>query len=289
MALMSWRLVQIGVLLLCPVWANADSRDMVKIGGNIVVDEGMTIRDAVAVGGNVEVRGEVDGDAVSIGGSILLASSAIVRGDAVCVGGTIELEDGAQIDGSIVETGVEVDIPALIGDHGWGWGHDWDWGRILWIVRLFTLLGLLALALLVVAVIPQPFAAVSHVVATYTMTTVLWGVLGVVLIGPFAGLLVLSIFGITLIPLTLICVVCAFFVGYVAVAQVLGRRLLVAARRPDQPIILEVLVGLLVVTAIGYIPVLGWLFTSAASLIGFGGFLLAVSMAFKIRTWPHRA
>lgn len=68
--------------------------------------------------------------------------------------------------------------------------------------------------------------------------------------------LVLSIFGITLIPLTLIGGGGAFFVGYVAVAQVLGRRLLVAARRPDQPIILEVLVGLLVVTAIGYIP--GW-------------------------------
>ena len=61
-----------------------------------------------------------------------------------------------------------------------------------------------------------------------------------------------------------------------------------AARRPDQPIILEVLVGLLVVMAIGYIPVLGWLFTSAVSLIGFGGVLFALSVAFKIRTWPHK-
>jgi uncharacterized membrane protein len=49
-----------------------------------------------------------------------------------------------------------------------------------------------------------------------------------------------------------------------------------------------VLVGLLVVIAIGYIPVLGWLFTSAVSLIGFGGVLFALSVAFKIRTWPHK-
>jgi uncharacterized membrane protein len=49
-----------------------------------------------------------------------------------------------------------------------------------------------------------------------------------------------------------------------------------------------VLVGLLVVIAIGYIPVLGWLLTSAVSLIGFGGVLFALSVAFKIRTWPHK-
>ena len=278
-----WRLLLVGNVLMSPVLADSNSRDIVKIGGDIVVEEEMTIRNAVAVGGDVEVKGQVAGTAVSIGGSVVLAPTAVVRGDAVSIGGSVEEERGAQIEGTIVETGVEIDIPGFVSPDEWEWGRERNWARFLWGVRIATLLGFLVLALVLVAVVPTPFAAVGDAVTANLVSTILWGLLGFVLIGPVTGLLLLSVVGIALIPLELIALACAFLVGYIALAQVVGHRLLLAVRRPDQPVILQVFLGLLAVSIIGWIPILGWLFTSIVLLIGFGGVLATVYSALKTR------
>ena len=45
-------------IVLIPL-ANATARDKVRIGGNVVVEEGTEVKDAVAVGGSVTVNGKV--------------------------------------------------------------------------------------------------------------------------------------------------------------------------------------------------------------------------------------
>src|SRR5947209_6668841 len=61
--------------------------DIVRFGGGITVATGEYVGgDAVAIGGSVDVDGEVSGDTVAVGGSLTLGPHAHVHGDAVVVG-----------------------------------------------------------------------------------------------------------------------------------------------------------------------------------------------------------
>ena len=57
---------------------SAEARNKVRIGGNVVVDEGTEVKDAVAVGGSVTVNGRVRDSAVAVGGSIILGPNAVM-------------------------------------------------------------------------------------------------------------------------------------------------------------------------------------------------------------------
>lgn len=77
---------------------------VVSFAGDVVIEADQTIeRDAVAIGGSVEVHGTVKGNVVSIGGSCRLAETARVHGDVLAIGGTVERDDAAVVDGSKVQ------------------------------------------------------------------------------------------------------------------------------------------------------------------------------------------
>src|SRR5262245_38889540 len=71
---------------------------VVVIGGSAKVDG--KVRDAVvAIGGDVEVNGQVGEAVVSVMGDVKAGPEARVNGDVVSVGGSIEKEEGATISG----------------------------------------------------------------------------------------------------------------------------------------------------------------------------------------------
>ena len=153
-----------GGLWACLPVAGVEGRSIVRIGGGVIVEREMRVGAAVAVGGNVTVRGVVEEDAVAVLGSVLLGPEAVVHGNVVAVAGTIRQQEGAQIRGDIVEVSVP-GISALLGSlstdmwRGWGWAF-----------RVVTFVGLLALALLLVALLPKPFDRVSTMVETQVLT-----------------------------------------------------------------------------------------------------------------------
>jgi hypothetical protein len=63
--------------------------------------------------------GEVQGDAVSIGGGVELGPRAVVRRNVVTIGGSLKRDPGAQIGGEVQ-------------DVGWGGGQFDDWWRRAW-------------------------------------------------------------------------------------------------------------------------------------------------------------
>jgi hypothetical protein len=252
-----------------------EARERVKIGGDIVVEEGMTVEEAVAIGGNVTVNGVIERDAVAVGGSIFLGPQAVVGGDAVSVGGTIEKGEGAQVRGDVVEVNIP-GISSIIGLFSQGKGREW-----IWTFKIISFIGLLALALVLVAVIPRPFDSVLRTVEKNTLRAILSGLVGLVIVIPLAVLLGVSLVGIPLIPLEFILVGCAFLVGYVAVAQLIGNKMATAAKRPDLNVIWATMLGLIALWVIGWVPVLGWLVKGVALFLGFGGVIAALLGAAK--------
>ncbi len=261
-------------VLLCALFAvlaaiaPAEARDLVRIGGSVVVEEGEQVQDAVAVGGDVTVHGEVRGDAVAIGGDVIVKAGGQVGNDAVAVGGRLVMEPGAEIGGSEIEVAGEAMSEAL----GWASVVPVLWGPLKAFYWLGKLVGLLALGMLLLTLLPAQMEAVVTAAEQNAWKTAAVGLVGVLAIAPFLALLCLTIIGIPLIPLVITAVAVALLFGYVGVGYLVGRKLPWEALKGRSPL-LALALGMLLLSVASEVPWLGWLVFFAASLLGFGAVL----------------
>lgn len=111
----------------------------VRFGANITVADGEVVDgDVVAIGGSVQVDGDVRGDVVAVGGSVTLGPTATVEDNVVVVGGALRRDPGARIGGRISEVGVG----ALNAAKGrWRRNPLWFWGST--VGSAFALVGTL--------------------------------------------------------------------------------------------------------------------------------------------------
>jgi hypothetical protein len=210
---------------------SANAKDKVRIGGDVVVDQGTEVKDAVAVGGSVTVNGKVRDSAVAVGGSVILGPHAVIGKDVVSIGGAVEQAQGSKIHGDVVELnipGVSSIMPFFFEDTSSSW---------FWTFKIVSLLGFLALAVLLVAVLPKPFNLITNNVQQNLGKIILWGILGLVVLIPLAIFLAISVIGIPLIALEVFLVGIAFLVGYIAVAQLIGDKIGALMKRPALSVI----------------------------------------------------
>ena len=93
-------------LVLFPL-VSANAKDKVRIGGDVVVEEVIEVKDAVAVGVSVTVNGKVRDSAVAVGGSVILGPNAVIGKDVVSIGGAVKQAQGSKIHGDIVELKIQ--------------------------------------------------------------------------------------------------------------------------------------------------------------------------------------
>jgi len=243
------------------------AKDKVRIGGDVVVDEGTVVKDAVAVGGSVTVNGKVRDSAVAVGGSVILGPNAVIGKDVVSIGGAVKQAQGSKIHGDVVELnipGVSAIMPFFFKETSSSW---------FWTVKFTTLLGFLALAVLMVAVLPKPFNLISTNVQQNLGKIILCGILGLVVLIPLTIFLAISVIGIPLIALEVFLVGIAFLVGYIAIAQLIGDKIAALMKRPALSLIWLTVMGLLALWSIGWVPFLGSLVKAVVIVLGFGGVL----------------
>jgi hypothetical protein len=78
------------------------SSDQVHVGRDIYVQAQDKAGDVVCVGCSIYIRGQVAGDAVAVGGGVVLEQGAQVAGGVTTVVGDIRLQTGTQIAGDAV-------------------------------------------------------------------------------------------------------------------------------------------------------------------------------------------
>ncbi len=249
--------------------ALADAPSVVRMGRNVEIEERQVVDDAVSIGGDVTVKGAVRGDAVAIGGSVFLDESGFVDGSAVSVGGRIEGDTGGRVRGDIVEIGFP-GAGALRGIPG-GFMEGVFLGT-----RILAFIGFLALSLLLVALFPRGIQTVSQTVYQRAGKSFVWGVVGVLLIAPVAIVLAISIVGIVLIPLEIMLIIAAFILGYIAVAERIGARIVMALHHEEVPMIWRAAIGLFLLWLVGLVPFAGGLIKALASLFGFGAIIVSL-------------
>jgi uncharacterized RDD family membrane protein YckC len=253
------------------------------------------VRDAVvAVAGDVTVAGEVGDAAVAVLGDLKLESGSHVRGDVVSVGGNVTIAEGAKVDGEIVAVGGRVDIaegattgrgvqevpiPFLHSLKGWmihcvfklrplapqvGW---------VWVVAgVFFLL-----YLLVAVALPRPVEVCLGELTRRPATTFLMGLLTKLLLPVVLLILVATGIGVFVVPFLLAALLFGAVIGKVAILEYLGQSV---GRAFGTNVFFKplaaFLVGVIILTLLYMVPVLGLITLGVTSLWGLGAVVIAV-------------
>lgn len=288
---------------------NVRDADHVRFGEDIEVSAGTYMDgDVVTMGGDITVYGRVGGDCVSIGGDVTLADGAEVEGDVVCMGGTLTLGDSVVIGSDAVSLwgGLDMAPSARIGGHvsevGVGgafpkidlWdGHRGVGSRVLGFMgRLVWVLLLVGMGLVAFSVFPTRMRRVADTVEHRTIVTFLAGMAGWILWLPAVLLLCITLVGIPVAILLVVFTPIMALLGYLAVAEVVGKRLvtrlgitpagtfktmLVGVGALEGAVLLGKFLGL-IGSFLNYfgmlLAVLGWSVIFVAVTMGFGAFLM---------------
>ena len=263
-----------GLLLVLFTVASTEAKNIVKIGDDITIERDQEINNVIDIGGQVTVNGLVENNVLVAGGSIVLTSNAVVRGNVVCIGGVIVKSNGAQVFGDITEINSS-NIATAINSAIHGEWEGWSW--IFAIVSICFFFVIFIFALIITLLIPRPIVVISGVISGRKTKSFLWGVLGMMLIWPFAVLLAISIVGIPLIPLEFTLVILAGVLGFIAAGSLFGRFFLVNIIKSKEPgLVKATLCGLILLWLIGWIPYIGWIIKMVVATAGLGGVLLAL-------------
>ncbi|HRS86525.1 MAG TPA: polymer-forming cytoskeletal protein [Syntrophales bacterium] len=254
-------------ILICLWPAVPEASSLFRIGSDVTVEEGQRVNHVVTVRGQITVSGHVEGHVVAVGGSVVLTRRAVVLGNVVSIGGIVVAARGADVHGSVTElnaANLSEYLTTVLSEEWEGW--SWIWA----VFSLVIFLCVLIIALILGVLIPRPLRVVALAIEEDTLRVTLWGLLGLILVVPLAVLLTISVVGIVLIPLEMILVVSAGLMGFIAVAQLVGRRIYALFHKKGQPVIRETFWGLLALWLIGWAPYIGWIVKVLALMIGLG-------------------
>lgn len=264
------------------------------VGRNLVVPAGAWVcGDALAVGGNVDVRGRVQGSAQAIGGNVTISGE--VDGDVTAMGGDIVVQPGALTRGAlnalggrvIVAPGAVTQMPTPNPQQTWFGGHSIPptfqplapEASSFWLGLLFWVSATLGL----IAFLPEVVGHVRYTIARRFLLSgfsgALIGIVGVVL----ATALFLTCLG---IPVTLgiaLAMWLAWVVGTVAFASWLGASLLRGTRRDHDPSLLfSTLLGVVILSLLKMAPVVGPVVSLIVGCVGLGAAILTLLSARRV-------
>lgn len=229
--------------------------DRVVFGGTAVVAPGETVRDAIALGGDVRVRGRVDHDAVALAGDVILLPGGVVWGETIALGGRV-IREGAAIPAGA--PAVDRRAALLVADPPTArlprprvptpWQHG--------VSLAVPFLALSGAGVLTVGLAPRRISEVARTLHAHPFRALIWGMATTV-----AALLTSLLFAITLVGLPVSLVLLAAL-GLVALLGFVGGCELVGDQLPlgGHPALgrwLMLAVGSFALAGLGWLP--GWL------------------------------
>jgi hypothetical protein len=281
----------------------ARTGDIVRIGGGDVnISQNERVEgDVVAIGGQVNVDGEVTGDVVAVMGGLTLGPHAVVRGEVTAVGGPFNRDPQAQVYGKVNEVGIGANgqtIPP----------YNINMRNILFgtlasrvervVTTIVRVLMFILFALIVMAVGQQPVRQIAARIGAEPVRSGLVGLLAEILFVPVLVVtilaLVISIIGIpllVLVPFGIILIGIVMLVGFTAAAYMVGTWTLDKFGRTERNPYLTAAIGIVVIAGL---TLIGRLFALAVGGVGapfyIAGYVLeylawTVGFGAAIQTW----
>lgn len=276
--------------------------DVVKVGADVVVRANEKVNDVVAVMGNATVHGSVGGDIVVVHGNAEVNGK--VAGDCVLVLGTLKLGPNAEIGGETIVVGGHLDkapeakmamAPKEISFEKWAGTLEplWKWvkrglllcrplppssGFAWFFVGLFFLIYLIIMLLM-----PRAVGQCVKVLENQAITAFGVGLVALILFGPLILLLIASGIGLLAVPFVMLGLLAVTLVGKAGSFHFIGLQL---TRRTGASVapesLVNFLVGVLLVTVLYMIPILGCVVWSVLVCLGLGAAIVAIIRSFRV-------
>lgn len=248
--------------------------DVRTLRGSVdVIDGGHVEGDIKTLSGSVTVDGHVDGDIKAVGGDVTLGPKAHVSGDVHVVGGKLVRDPSAVIEGSVVQKKMEAwryfldSVPFGAARHMFPW---------VVFAAIGKLIGWLALALLIGLLFGKHLDAATRYVVERPLGSVGMGLLGWVGLPIGIVALVITCVGILVVPFWTLGFFLSLFLGIFVSAYWLGSMLFPKASREDEHPYRVLLVGTLIVTLVGFVPLIGFFLKwFGLGTLGLGALLLS--------------
>jgi cytoskeletal protein CcmA (bactofilin family) len=240
--------------------------NIISFGGRVSV-EGRINKSIIVFGGSITLSGEVGDSVVGIGTSVRLTPTAVVKGDVASLGGTLKKESGCIIEGDTIYFKGGKDLRRLLS----GGILTFPLMPILLIIKLIGFFIWLLIALVIAAIIPRQLALASSQIRTSFWPVAGTGLVAIIL---FTGLvIVFGLLSLVLIGIPFLLILAALglavkIFGQVVLFYFVGENIGGSSRRPTP--LAAVVIGLIIISLIKFIPILGFLFSFCISIIGWG-------------------
>ncbi|MFT4627621.1 MAG: hypothetical protein ACI8PZ_006308 [Myxococcota bacterium] len=251
----------------------ASDADRVGYGEVVRIAAGETVEDVVGFGADVHVDGAVSGDATAFGADIIVGDGGRVNGDAISFGGRVVVNDGAVVMGDRVAMelpGVSA-LPDVQGATG-SLTHLMDLrslGAALY-NRLIAMLSFAGAGVLVVGLFPERVSRIADALERRPVRAAVVGGFTASFIGLFSLLFAVVTLGLGL-PVSIVLMAAlglAWLMGFVGLCQAVGDRLPFAHQPHGRWV--AFLVGVMLLTFAGSLPLVGYLVLGAAGMVGVG-------------------
>ncbi len=257
--------------------------EVVVIGGDAQID-GTIDQSLTVVGGSAQINGSVGREAVVVGGGVTVGPKAHIGRHSVFIGGPFAIDPGASINHDTTQ----LELGDWEGTLGWArpWVlHGLLWGRLLTLENpwpWFVGGAFLIFYALLLALFPKAVASVVEALETRPVASLVAGLLGMVLWAPLLVLVAITVIGVVVIPCFPVAIVLLLLFGKAGFLCFVGRNVTTPGK--PRPWFFTLAIGGLVLAVAYMIPLLGLLAFFVATLIGFGGAILAVCGTFKSNT-----
>jgi uncharacterized RDD family membrane protein YckC len=263
---------------------------------------GDTARQVVVIGGDAKIEGRVTQDVVVVLGRAELASTAVVEGSFVSVAGTVEIAEGAKVEHDFVVVG-DANTPAsfspggqhvVIGTAGFGerlrsmvpWlVHGLLLGRpiVPWLGWVWLVAGIcFFINLCLNLIFDGPVRSCATTLRATPFSSVIAGLLVLLLAGPVCVLLAVSVIGIAVIPFFLCALVAAAVLGRIGFARWIGMSLVRQEQLEDRGESLRsFLIGSALMCVVYMIPFVGLALWIMAGVFGLGSATLAFYSSYR--------
>lgn len=247
----------------------------VVVGGKFELAQGESLEELLILGGQAEIRGKVARLIVK-GGQVRVHSSAEITEELDSLGGDLQIHPGAKVhrDPSQVfspfhrsfdlflNSANEFNLFDLVGSSIFLWGF-----------RFLKLFFLLCVGLLVVRLAPDLFLDVQRSLRADPFGAGLAGFLYLVAYLPVALFLVVTIFGISLLPVQFLLTGYLSVMGCAAAMQVIVGKLGIFRDRHE---LILLSLGILIFEVFGWIPYIGALVHVGVTVLGIGASFLVL-------------
>lgn len=250
-------------------FSSEDDKASVRIFKDLTVKKGEVYSDVVVVKGNLDFSGEAENVVVLLGNANIREGAKINRDLVVLFGSTV-ISDGAYVEGkqvtiegsNFINNFVKfVLLPGAV-------FSAIAIAPLIILGKIFMWLVIFGFALLMFNIFPQTKTRTEDYMKENLLTSLGCGVLGILMLVPLFLFLGLSVIGIPLIPIVAAIVVAMAFGGYALAALYLGKLLPFGFTRRSE--VWALLMGMIIILAVSFVPVIGQIAKWLAVTTGFG-------------------